>query len=288
MTAGAVGQATDLRAVGDRIESLLGDLRSTGEPRLVERVEELLGLVTDLYGGGLARIVELAGEDRAFVERLASDDLVATLLVLHGLHPRTLEERVADALDAVRPYLGSHGGDVELLGVDDDGVAHLRFAGSCDGCPSSAVTLELAVERAVLDAAPEVVKVEVDGAAPASSSGAVPVQLGRRPPGDGGWVAVHGLRALGSGRLETLVVEGVPVVVCRVGAALFAYRNGCPACEGDLAGAGLDGPVLRCPSCGAAFDVPRAGRSLDGTAFHLDPLPLVDDGGGARIAVPVP
>ncbi len=47
------------------------------------------------------------------------------------------------ALDSVRPYLGSHGGDVELLGVDEDaGAVHLRLLGSCDGCPSSAVTLQ--------------------------------------------------------------------------------------------------------------------------------------------------
>lgn len=277
----------DLRAVGDRIEGLLAELRATAEPRLVDRVEELVGLVTDLYGAGLARVLELAGEDRELVGRLAGDELVATLLVLHGLHPQSVEERVAEALDGVRPYLGSHGGDVELLGVDDEGVAHLRLAGSCDGCPSSAVTLELAVERAIFEAAPEIERVEVEGApAPPPSGTPVPVQLGRRPPDDGGWVPIHGLRALGSGRLEALVVEGVPVVVCRVGAALFAYRSACPACDGDLAGATLDGAALRCPSCRAAFDVPRAGRSLDGTALHLDPLPLVDEGGEARLAVP--
>ena len=285
---GRAAPGRDLRAVGDRIEGLLVDLRRSAEPRVVERVEELVGLVTALSGAGLARVLELAGEDRGLVDRMAGDELVATLLVLHGLHPQSVEDRVAAALDEVRPYLGSHGGDVELLGVDDEGVAHLRLHGSCDGCPSSAVTMELAVERAILEAAPEVERVEVEGAGPAAppGPGPVPVALGRRPAEGTGWVPIHGLRALGSGRLEALVVEGVPVVVCRVGAALFAYRSACPACGAELAGATLDGAALRCPSCGAAFDVPRAGRSLDGTDLHLDPLPLVDEGGEARLAVP--
>ena len=62
----------------------------------------------------------------------------------------------------MRPYLGSHGGDVELLEVTDDGVVRLRLLGSCDGCPSSSVTLKLAVEDAIEAAAPEVTGIEVE------------------------------------------------------------------------------------------------------------------------------
>ena len=77
------------------------------------------------------------------------------LLILHGLHPLDVETRIARALDRVRPYLGSHGGDVKLLGVTD-GVVHLRLEGSCHGCPSSTVTMKLAIEKAIEEAAPEV------------------------------------------------------------------------------------------------------------------------------------
>jgi hypothetical protein len=77
----------DLRAVGDRIEALLDQLESTLEARAWEQVEDVVSLVTQLYGGGLARILELAGDDGALRERLADDDLVASLLLLHDLHP---------------------------------------------------------------------------------------------------------------------------------------------------------------------------------------------------------
>ena len=101
-------------------------------------------------------------------ERLAADDLVASLLLVHGLHPHGVDRRVADALDRVRPYLGSHGGDVHLLEVDGDTV-RLPFSGSCKSCPSSAVTLELAVEDAVRAAAPEISSIEVVAAEAATS-----------------------------------------------------------------------------------------------------------------------
>ncbi len=111
----------------------------------------------DLYGEGLARIVGHVAErdDGTLAEALAGDELVAHLLLLHGLHPVPLEARVRGALDEVRPYLESHGGDVELLGVEE-GVVRLQLQGSCSGCPSSAVTLKLAIEEAIHKAAPDV------------------------------------------------------------------------------------------------------------------------------------
>ena len=81
---------------------------------------------------------------------------------MHGLHPHDVERRIEDALDSVRPYLGSHGGDVTCSrSPDRKVVVRLQFAGSCKSCPSSAVTLELAVEDAVRAAAPEISSIEV-------------------------------------------------------------------------------------------------------------------------------
>ena len=285
----------DLRAVGDRIEELLGHLESSLDAAAFEQVQDLVSLVTDLYGGGLARILELAGEDAPLRQRLADDGLVASLLVLHDLHPLSLEDRVHRALESVRPYLGSHGGDVEVLGIDgDEGLVRLRMLGSCDGCASSSVTLELAVQAAIEEAAPEIVRIDVDGAAEpagdvaldAGAPLATPVTLGRKPDHVAPAMApIYGLRALAPGRVGPLEIDGHKLIVCRVGAQLYAYRSECPMCASGLDTAAVDGPVLRCAGCGAAYDLPRAGRSLDGNLTHLDPLPLVEDGGEVRIAM---
>jgi Fe-S cluster biogenesis protein NfuA len=88
--------------------------------------------------------------------------LISSLLLLHGLHPQDLEERVAAALERVRPDLHAHGGDVELLSIDD-GVVRLRMQGNCDGCPSSAATLKFTIEQAIYAAAPDVAAIEVEG-----------------------------------------------------------------------------------------------------------------------------
>jgi Fe-S cluster biogenesis protein NfuA len=171
----------DLRAAGDRIEQLLDDLQATADQRVYARAEELLRMVTDLYGAGLARVLELSREQApALVARFLEDDLLTSLLLVHGLHPKDLVGRVEDALARVRPLLASHGGDVELLDVDPKANAvRLRLLGSCDGCPSSAVTLQTAVERAITEAAPEITCIDVDR--PSSLAVDVPVVLSSKP-----------------------------------------------------------------------------------------------------------
>jgi Fe-S cluster biogenesis protein NfuA len=150
---------SDVDRVGERIEQLLGEFDGAD----AELAEDLVHTLLEFYGAGLARIVELAG--RPLLDRLAEDDHVRGLLVLHDLHPRSTHERVTEALDKVRPYLGSHAGDVEFVGIDD-GVLRLRLQGTCDGCPSSTVTAKYAIERVVREAAPEISDVVVEGIVP--------------------------------------------------------------------------------------------------------------------------
>src|SRR5271156_285451 len=286
------------RSAGDRIQTLL-DATSSGGPVARERAEQLVGEVVELYGAGLSRIT--AAADPGMLNRLVADDLVASLLLVHGLHPHDVRRRVSDAPGRVRPYLGSHGGDVHLLDIVGDTV-QLQFAGSCKSCPSSAVTLELAVEDAIRAAAPEVSSIEVVApeAAPAESTTVIPAESllaqvhSRAQPNSGAtWHQVPDLADLAVGEVGGFSVAGVVVLACRVGDQLYAYRDHCPACDGSLAGAALHrsvagrDPVLRCPRCHAHFDVVHAGAGLDdGAPRPLAPTPLLRRDGVLSIALP--
>jgi Fe-S cluster biogenesis protein NfuA len=284
-----------VRDVGARVEELLGALRSGTVSGAAPAAEELVRLLVGLYGDGLSHIVAVLRDQGppgvAMLHRLAEDPLVESLLLLHDLHPLDVDARIQRALDRVRPYLGSHAGGVEYLGVHD-GVARLRLEGSCHGCPSSTVTVQLAIEGAVADAAPEVTKVVVEGmtAPPAP----VLLQIGRRPGSennedhlerDATWVS---LPAIGppSARPVLATAGDVAVVVCSVRGTLYAYRDGCAACGSSLAEGALERERLACPGCGTHYDVRLAGRGLDDPALHLEPLPLLSDSTGVRVAVP--
>jgi Fe-S cluster biogenesis protein NfuA/nitrite reductase/ring-hydroxylating ferredoxin subunit len=278
------------RTAGDRIQTLL-DASATGGAVARERAEQLVREVTDLYGAGLQRMLRMAvAENPGLAEAFAGDDLVASLLLVHGLHPHSVERRVADALDSVRPYLGSHGGDVHLLEVDGE-VVRLQFSGSCKSCPSSAVTLELAVEDAVRAAAPEISSIEVV-TAPADS--VIPADsLLTRVRADGHrhavWEQVPALAELAPGEVGGFAVSGSTVLACRIGDEFYAYRDRCPNCTGSLAGALVRGAVLRCPRCAAGFDVIHAGAGIDGISTgtgHLEPIPVLVRDGVLSMAVP--
>jgi Fe-S cluster biogenesis protein NfuA len=184
-----------LRSEVEALDRLLAGLEETPDGEARERALEAVAGLLRLYGEALRRIVTVVSEFPGACERLRGDELVSHLLLLHDLHPATLEERVACALETVRPYLDSHGGGIELAGIED-GVARVRLQGSCDGCRASAQTLELAVEEAVLAAAPELRAVEsIDDdvaptgplgtllpmAAPTGASPVLPVLAGSAP-----------------------------------------------------------------------------------------------------------
>jgi Fe-S cluster biogenesis protein NfuA len=148
------------------VQELSERLQAVADPAAREAAEGLVSAVMDLYGEGLERIVRAlddAGPEAAELRRQIVDDgVVASLLLIHGLYPVDLETRVQEALDGVRPYMHSHGGDVELLSLED-GVARLRLEGSCQGCPASAATLEQAIRQALEEAAPDLAGMEVEG-----------------------------------------------------------------------------------------------------------------------------
>jgi Fe-S cluster biogenesis protein NfuA/nitrite reductase/ring-hydroxylating ferredoxin subunit len=300
------GSSLGLHETGERINTLL-EASAAGGVVARERAEELVRLVADLYGAGLERVLTILHEggrlDDEMLAALAADDLVASLLLVHDLHPYDVQTRVEQALEGVRPYLGSHGGDVELLEVTDGDVVRLRLLGSCDGCASSSVTLKLAVEGAIEAAAPEIVGIEVETPTESAAVTAGPVisveSLWSRvseaePTGGSSWQPVPELASLADGDVAHLSAGPIPIVGCRLGSDLYAFLDRCGQCEAVLTGATLGrilgGAVgdaaLRCAACGAHFQIRRAGVCLEQPELHLSPLPLLVEAGMASVSVP--
>jgi Fe-S cluster biogenesis protein NfuA/nitrite reductase/ring-hydroxylating ferredoxin subunit len=281
-----------------RIDALLAEIQSLPDPALRDRATEVVESLLLLYGEGLARmmdrIFEEGGETAsdAIFNAFARDELISHLLCLHDLHPVPVEARVARALEEVRPYLESHGGNVELLGVEE-GVARLRLQGSCSGCPSSTMTLKLAIEEAIAKAAPDIDRIEAEGVAeppprPVSflpASDIILLKERRQPASGPAWTSAGSVDALDGLDLKDLVVAGVSLLFVRSGGTLYAYRNVCPRCGSRLEGGLLQGDALTCPTCGRSYDVRRAGRALDSPDGHLEPVPLLLRGGEVRVAL---
>jgi Fe-S cluster biogenesis protein NfuA len=159
----------EFQARTEEIEELVKTLEATAEPSVHAAAFELMQAIMELHGAGMARILEILSGDAHTEQarrKLLKDDLVSGLLLLHNLHPEDIQTRVMAGLESVRPYLQSHGGDVDLVSLQD-GVLRVRLKGSCGSCGSSIQTLKGAVEQAVVDAAPDVIEIIAE---PASES----------------------------------------------------------------------------------------------------------------------
>lgn len=286
--------STDRRAQEQRLEklsALIHEVEALPEGASKRSASEAIAALLDLHGAGLERVLSVLGEagepGQALIERLGRDEVVSGLLILHGLHPTSLRDRVLGALDRVRPYMESHGGSVTLLAVEETTV-RLRLEGSCHGCASSLVTIKYAIEQEIAEAAPEVESIDVEGLTEPKPAGFVPLtDLKRtpRPTEAGAWRPLAALDRLGPDQLLVEDVDGVRLLLCRLGEQPFAYRDGCPACGGSLAGTGLEAGRLSCAGCGHAYDVRQAGRCLDDPALHLEPLPLLLREGEMKVAL---
>ncbi len=180
---GAGPRRLDAAAVADRLGGLdaaLGTLERT-PGATADTAMAAVAMLTEVYGEALARVMDRVSGQRRLAEQLMDDELLGHLLILHDIHPETVEQRIVRALDA----LARRGAGAEFAGMDGATV-RVRLTGG--GCGCGAGQAKDAVREAVLAAAPETAEVEFIEAPPARPAAFVPVDaLMRRPvpAGDG-------------------------------------------------------------------------------------------------------
>jgi Fe-S cluster biogenesis protein NfuA/nitrite reductase/ring-hydroxylating ferredoxin subunit len=284
----------------ERVQELQEALDAATDSPLRELADELVAALVQMYGAGLERILatvrDAGGEGERIAAALAGDPLVAALLLIHDLHPVPLADRVQAALDSVRPYMESHGGNVELLSLED-GIARIHLRGSCSDCSASSVTLELAIKQALEEAAPDLEGLEVEGMAPQTPGIGLPMASGTatadyelpivaaEPRSAPSWFELGALPELGEGALRAFEVAGSELVIANVDGTLLAYRDVCAGCGKPLRDGALRAGALACAHCERAFFLPRAGRSMDEERIQLEPVPLLREQGSVKVAL---
>jgi Fe-S cluster biogenesis protein NfuA/nitrite reductase/ring-hydroxylating ferredoxin subunit len=281
----ALQQIDAMNQAGSRIQELVEKLDALLDPAARAMFQECMESVLNFYGLGLSRVLQITEdaepEGRRIYNAIVHDSVLRGLLLIHDLHPADLETRLQEALSSVRPYLESHGGNVELVSLQED-VARLRLEGTCKSCASSAVTLELAVKHAIEEACPDLVRLEVEGVPEGNGpNGAfVPKQsVATR------WIAIDGIQQLGPDAGAAVRVGGMRLVVFRASDNFYAYRDKCPGCNMPLDPNSLTEGTIRC-GLGHKYSVREAGRSADSLKSHLDPVPLIVHDREVKVAVP--
>lgn len=276
-------EIAELNQQSKKIQDLVEEIDSLPDSRarglMQECVQEFLGF----YGNGLKRILGIISKgnnaaSKDIYNNLIEDSFVSGLLLIHDLHPLDLNTRLHIALDNVKPYMDSHGGDVEIISLIN-GVARLKLSGHCKGCPSSASTLELGIKREIEENCPDLLGLEVEGVvAPANHS-----EDGKQVSSQG-WKTINDVVHLKNGEMKSVDSSETSLVICRVKGKLYAYRNLCAACGVPLSDAKLEESEISC-KLGHRFDVQLAGKCTVDEDIHLDPFPLLEINNIVKVAV---
>jgi Fe-S cluster biogenesis protein NfuA/nitrite reductase/ring-hydroxylating ferredoxin subunit len=293
--AGAGAAHATLEDIGARVGELVARFEAHPQVEVRDAVFELLEGIDALHRAGVSRLVELLMDSHgeSALAELAADPLAAPVLELYDLLPLDERTQVEDALEAVRPYIHSHGGEVEVLGIVD-GIVHVQLAGSCHGCSGSTVTLRRGVEEALREGYPGFRGIEVHETTPSASPPPagfigldqlkVSAERLRRPE----WTVVAQTGEVQPGTVRGFDVQDLSVLLCNLGGEVYGFSDKCPQCSMPLRDGKLSGTVLVCPWQNCAYDA-RTGKRVDGEEggrLEVYPVAVVD--GTVKLALNVP
>jgi Fe-S cluster biogenesis protein NfuA len=166
----------DFREDLQRIGGLVEEIESIADPATRAATKNLVQSLMDLHGSALEKaldIVAQAGEPGMnIIDQLGRDSLVSSVLILYGLHPDGIQDRVVKAVERMRPQLRKQGCEVEAIDVND-GLVRLRVETGSHACGSTAKTLQATLEGVIYDAAPDMTALVIEGLEDKRASGFV-------------------------------------------------------------------------------------------------------------------
>ncbi|MFV9504260.1 MAG: NifU family protein [Oscillochloridaceae bacterium umkhey_bin13] len=270
-----------LEELAQQVDTAMAEVAKL-DPAARSKATDLKQAVEAFHKAGLTLIIQRLKADphgKELLFELVDEPLVYALFAMHGLVRADLTTRVIRVLDMVRPYMQSHGGDVELAEVRDKTV-FVRLHGACNGCSMSAVTLREGVEEAILSQIPEIQAVEVLPNEPGPALISLDA-IGVRAPTPGtGWVAGPLLDAVPTGKMYRLQHDEADILIVNLNNQLSAFRNACahqglPLHDGELDPAA---GTISCIWHGFCFDA-ATGECQTAPQAQLERFPLrVQDG----------
>lgn len=261
-----------------RVDETINEVRKLDQDGQAKAMK-LKSAIEEFHKVGLTTIVKRLKADtrgKEILFELVDEPSVHALFAMHGIIRADLTTRVSRVIDMVRPYMQSHGGDVELVEVNQETV-FVRLHGACNGCSMSAVTLRNGVEEALKEHVPEIKNVEVVPSEP--SPVIIPLDaIGVEQKI--GWIEGPKVDDISENRPYRLDADDISIVIVKLANQLAAYRNECAHQGLPLDGGMLDSEAgtLTCPWHGFCFDA-HSGECLTAPQAQLEPFPLrVDDG----------
>ena len=275
MSSTTIEKENDFEELAQSVDQAMEEARKLQEPdrAVAKRLKEAVEALNKHILVKIVRHLKSDERGKELLFELVDDHAVRAAFMMHGIIKPDLTMRASQVLELVKPYMQSHGGDVELVKVENN-TAYIRLHGSCNGCSLSSVTLRNGVEEALKEHVPEITDIEVVPNEPGPAF--IPLHEVNLLE-DTGWIQGPALGDLSSAKPFRLVADGHDVLIVQLEEKIYAYKNACPHMGQPLDGGMIDEEVLTCPWHGFKFDL-SSGECITVPQAQLEPYPLrVDD-----------
>ncbi len=261
------------QAIEPTLDSFLKDIHSlealvnNWEENLRGTHEALMIAHDDLHKEALTRLIRCLKQEPAamtLLKEALGDEVIYAVLRRHGIVKASLHERLEDALDTVRPYLESHGGNVELVSVSPPDTVEIRLLGACDGCPASSLTLREGVEKAIQEHCPEIENIKkAKGGLTAKPVDGITVNFVSpfAKPEDAGWIYACNLDDIPEADIKSATIDGNEVLLSRFEDRVTCYQNACAHMAMPMDMGEVTEGILTCPHHGFQFSL-QSGECL--------------------------
>ncbi|MEM1264171.1 MAG: NifU family protein [Pseudomonadota bacterium] len=200
----------------------------------------------------LSRLIRALKTDPAALASLKaslSDEVIYAVLRYHDIVKASVQERLEQALDSVRPYLATHGGNVEVVQFSAPETVTIRLLGSCDGCPAAGLTLSEGVEKAIKDYCPEITQIHKakGGAAAAPTEQPINFVSPFANAADSGWMYAVDIEEVPEGDIKCIDLDGHSLLFSRVDQRVTCFENACSHLGMPMDSGSVINGILTCP-----------------------------------------
>ena len=268
------GTETQERTLGEMLRDIeaLTSLADTWDDAARKGAQARAEAIDDLNAEAFRRLIRhlqsVAGMSEA-LRSAASDEVIYAVLRRHGILRPSLFERVDEALNSVRPMLASHGGDAELVSVDDTSAV-VRFLGACDGCPASALTFYSGVKKAIQEQVPQIKEVKQAKGLGGGGSDQVHFTSPFAAYQNDGWSKAADLAEVPDGETKVFEVDGHSVFISRFGDRVTCFENACAHMGMAMDGGEIADGFITCPYHQFQYSL-ESGECLTAPEVQLQP-----------------
>ena len=214
-------------------------------------VEALKCAIDALHKDAFSRLIRAFKNEPSALRALkaaTADEIVYSVLRHHGLIKPSLDERIEQALDSVRPMLKGHGGNVELVEITSATSVVIRLVGACSGCASSELTLTEGVEKAIKEFCPEITEIaKAKGVCSQPSSVPADFISPFAKHENQAWKFAINLDQLQEDKIHVCQVGGQSLLLSRTDGKIVCYQNACSHLGMPLDAGEVKEGVLKCP-----------------------------------------